>query len=185
MRSLLLAVAIGLVGAALLHIVIILALPSLSARDAHARVFELYEMDSFFQLTRRPGPTGLSNGDPFLRVAVCGYSVKEGPVRFYAEGPVPLWSLGVFDSRSNEVFSMNDRTAVDRRLDLVVATPAQLVALRKSLPPGLEKSILVEHADDEGFAVLRALAPTESYEEEARQFLTEAVCEPLLLEPQN
>ncbi len=38
MRSFLYAIAVGLVGAALLHIVIILSLPSFTGRDAYTRV---------------------------------------------------------------------------------------------------------------------------------------------------
>lgn len=178
MRSVLLAGLIGLVGAALLHIVIILALPQFTGKDAYSRVLGLYEMDSFFSLTHTPGPTGLANEDPFLRVAVCGFSVDGGPARFTARGAVPFWSLSVFDANSNEIFSMNDQTAVNGKLDLVMATPIQLVDLRKTPPDSLAQSILVEMPEEEGYAVLRALAPTDSYEETARNFLSESSCEP-------
>ena len=73
MRSALFAILVGLVGAALLHIVIILALPNFTGRDGYSRVLGLYEMDSFFPLSTEPGATGLANDDPFLRVAVCGF----------------------------------------------------------------------------------------------------------------
>lgn len=200
MRSLFHAVVVGLIGAALLHIVIILALPRFTAEDAYSRVLGLYEMDSFFPLTDAPGSTGLSNDDPYLRVAVCGFSVLGGPVRFTASGDVPFWSLAIYDSHSNEVFSMNDATAVNDRVDVVAATPAQLVELRKqptdplSAAPSAEglsaeggatqaplaQAISVEMPEDEGYAVLRALSPLGSYEAAVKQFLAESGCEPLL-----
>lgn len=179
MRKVLLAIVIGLVGAALLHIVIILALPRFTGKDAYSRVLGLYEMDSFFPLTAEPGPTGLANEDPFLRVAVCGFSVAGAPSRFLARGDVPFWSIAVYDADSNEIFSMNDKTAVNGRLDLVMATPIQLVELRKTQAERLAQSILVEMPSEEGYAVLRALAPTPSFEEAARTFLANASCEPL------
>ncbi|MQW86722.1 DUF1254 domain-containing protein [Sinorhizobium saheli] len=178
MRSVLFAVLVGLIGAALLHIVIVLTLPQFTGRDAYTRVLGLLEMDSFFPLTMEPGPTGLDNNDPFLRTAVCSFSVAEGPARFLARGAVPFWSLSIFDSGSNEVFSMNDQTAVNGNLDLVVATPIQLVELRKSPPEALAQTIMIEMKDEEGYAVLRALAPLDSFEEQVRSFLTESRCEP-------
>ena len=178
MRSVLFAILVGLVGAALLHIVIILALPQFTGKDAYSRVLGLYEMDSFFPLGNEPGPTGLANEDPFLRVAVCGFSVNGGPVRFLAKGAVPFWSLSIYDANSNEIFSMNDQTAVNGNLDLVMATPIQLVDLRKTPPESLAQSIMVEMPDEEGYAVLRALAPTDSFEEPVRNFLAESSCEP-------
>ncbi len=176
MRSALFAVLVGLVGAALLHIVIILALPQFTGRDAYTRVLGLFEMDRFFPLTDEAGTTGLSNDDPFLKVAVCGFSVSAGPARFEARGSVPFWSLAVYDDASNEVFSMNDRTSVNGSLDLVMATPIQLTAIRKALPEALSRSILVEMPVEEGYAVLRVLSPTGSYEPAARNFLSEATC---------
>ena len=91
---------------------------------------------------------------------------------------MPFWSLAVFDSNSNEVFSMNDHTAVNGKLDLVVATPIQLVELRKSPPPALAQSIMVEMKEQDGYAVLRAMAPVDSFEEQVRNFLAESSCEP-------
>ncbi|OJF95884.1 DUF1254 domain-containing protein [Pararhizobium antarcticum] len=179
MRSVLFAILTGLVGAALLHIVIILTLPQFTGKDAYTRVLGLFEMDSFFALSADPGPTGLANDDPFLRVAVCGFSIDGSPARFRASGTVPFWSLVIYDANSNEVFSMNDQTSVNGNLDLVVATPIQLVELRKTPSERLAQSIMVEMPEEqEGYAVLRALAPTGSFEEAARSFLAESSCEP-------
>ncbi len=73
---------------------------------------------------------------------------------------------------------MNDHTAVNGKLDLVVATPIQLVELRKSPPQALAQSIMVEMKEQDGFAVLRAMAPVDSFEEQVRNFLAESTCEP-------
>lgn len=178
MRSIFFASILGLVGAALLHIIIVLVLPQFTGRDAYTRVLGLLEMDSFFSLTSTPGSTGLSNDDPYLRTAVCSFSIADGPARFLASGSVPFWSLAVFDSGSNEVFSMNDHTAVNGRLDLVVATPIQLVELRKAPPEALAQSIMVEMKEEDGYAVLRAMAPLDSFEDQVRNFLAESSCEP-------
>ncbi|WLR93647.1 DUF1254 domain-containing protein [Shinella zoogloeoides] len=178
MRSFLYAIAVGLVGAALLHIVIILSLPSFTGRDAYTRVQTLGEANRFFPLANAAVGLAPINDDPAMKTAVCTFSVENGPIRLFAEGDVPFWSLAVYDSASNEVFSMNDRTSVSGALDTLVATPIQLIGIRKAVPAELEQSILVEMRGDEGYAVLRTFVPTESREEAATAFLADASCEP-------
>lgn len=178
MLRLVFAVLTGLIGAALLHLVIILSLPNFTGRDAFTRVMELGEAFRFWPVGKSAGP-GLVNGDPYLLVAACSFDTAQAPVHLVARGEVPFWSLGVFDAAANEVFSMNDRTAVDGALDVVIATPVQLMRLRKALPEALAQAVLVEQTEPLGYAVLRALVPHESMRPAAQAFLAEAVCEPL------
>lgn len=182
MRSFFYAIAIGLVGAALLHIVIILSLPSFTGRDAYTRVQAFDEPNRFLSLADTGKSLAPINDDPAMKTAVCAFSVENGPVRLFAEGDVPFWSLAVYDSASNEVFSMNDRTAVNGALDTLVATPVQLIGIRKAVPQELQQSILVEMRGEEGYAVLRTFMPTESRREAATAFLGGASCEPFAAE---
>ena len=180
MRSFLYAIAIGLVGAALLHIVIILSLPSFTGRDAYTRVQAFGEANRFFPLASEGNTLAPINDDPAMKTAVCAFSVENGPIRLFAAGDVPFWSLAVYDGASNEVFSMNDRTSVTGALDTLIATPIQLIGIRKALPPELEQSILVEMRGNEGYAVLRTFVPTTSHQQAAVGFLADAGCEPFV-----
>ena len=178
MRSVLFTVLVGLIGAAALHILIILAVPGFTGNDAYTRITDLGEPQHFYPLENEPAPGGEPvNDNPGLRIAVCAFSVAEHPVRLFASAGVPFWSIGLFDSSANEVFSMNDRTAVGGALDVVVATPVQLNAIRKALPEELSQSILVEMADEDGYAVLRTFVPTATMDEAALSFLGNAGCE--------
>ena len=178
MRNFLYAIAVGLVGAALLHIVIILSLPSFTGRDAYTRVQAFGELNRFFALANASGnPLAPIDDDPAMKTAVCTFSVENGPIRLFAAGDVPFWSLAVYDSASNEVFSMNDRNSVSGALDTLIATPIQLIGIRKAVPQELEQSIFVEMRGDEGYAVLRTFVPTESRQDAATAFLADASCE--------
>ncbi|MCF3642616.1 DUF1254 domain-containing protein [Rhizobium sp. TRM95111] len=180
MRSLLYALAVGLAGAAILHVLTILVLPQFTGRDAYTRVQAFGELHRFFPVTSTDPATDLpTNDNPALRTAVCAFSLEENALRLIAEGEVTFWSLAVFDAGSNEVFSMNDRTSVGGVLDVVVATPVQLNAIRKAQPDDLSQSILVEMAgSSDGYVVLRTLVPAASTEDAARAFLSSAACEP-------
>lgn len=197
MVRLLHAILTGLVGAALLHVVIILALPHFVRADAYRRVEALGPQGLFHPLagageggalrglagdkgaaqpsTVRPP---LSSQDPFISVAACIVTLEGGPVRLFADGDVPFWSVGIFDRNSNEVYSMSDRTSITGALDILVGRAVDLPAIRKAVPPDLAQSILVEMPDSGGYAVLRALAPAPSYRSSVADFLGSAQCGP-------
>jgi uncharacterized membrane protein len=78
MRNALLAIAIGLVGAALIHIVIILALPMWTGKDAWTRVEALGDANRFYSLANEPNITGLYNEDP-ISAARCVTSTSPTP----------------------------------------------------------------------------------------------------------
>lgn len=182
--SLVLAVVAGILGAAILHLVIILSLPSFSDQDAYTRVLAEGELHRFHRLSDAAGANavdtaGLRQGDPFLKASVCAYDISDGPVHLGSVNDgAPFWSLGVFDSGSNEVFSINDRTSAGGALDVVIATATQMNALRKAMPQLASQSILVEAPSPQGFVVLRALSPQKSFDEVAAKFLDQASCAP-------
>ncbi|MGF9692930.1 MULTISPECIES: DUF1254 domain-containing protein [unclassified Rhizobium] len=182
MLRLLLAIVAGIIGAALLHLVIILSLPSFSERDAFSRVSGEGAPFRFHPLGARPDAAGLAKEDPFLEVAVCSFDLSDEPVRISAEGRVPFWSLATFDSASNETFSINDRTSAGGELDVIVATPVQATALRKEMPSTLMQSIIVETQQVQGYAVLRAMAPQQSLRPSTTTFLAGADCSPMAWE---
>lgn len=173
------AVLTGIVGAALLHIIIILSLPNFTGKDAFTKVKAIGPSHSFHSLGEVAKDDGLANIDPFIKTAVCHFDITRQPLRLLARGGPSFWSLAVYDKDSNEVFSMNDRTSVGGNLDVVVATPVQLAQIRKAPGAALTQSIIVEHKDTTGYVVLRTMAPQPSFEAEAASFLEEAVCAPL------
>ncbi|MCO6186711.1 DUF1254 domain-containing protein [Rhizobium sp. L1K21] len=179
MRSIFYAVGAGLIGAVLLHIVVILAAPSFSGIDAFSRVLDEGDLNEFHPLGEKTDQSGLENNIPFVKEAVCAFDVDYGPAAIFAEGRVPFWSAAVYDEDSNEVFSMNDRTAVDGALDLVAGTPGQLAAIRRSADPSTSKAFLIELPASRGYVVLRALYPETSIEKDADAFIASASCAPL------
>lgn len=179
MIKFLVAVLTGLIGAALLHIVIILALPQFTGKDAYTRVAAKGPANRFYSLGDRPDAAGLANVDPFLKVAVCHFDVGRQSVRLMARGRGTFWSLAIFDSAANEVFSMSDRTSVDGNLDVLIASPPQIARIRKTPMEGLAQAIIVAMPRDVGYVVLRSMAPQPTLEGAASDFLAEARCAPV------
>lgn len=179
MLRVLFAIIIGLIGAVLLHIIIILSLPHFTGKDAYARILREGVTHRFYSLGSQMDKAGLANGDPFLKLAVCAFDVSANPVRITASGAVPFWSIGIFDRNANETYSMNDSTSVEGKLDIIAATPAQLARLRAEQSDSLTQTIFVEMPTEEGYAVLRAMAPQDSFKPDAEAFLKGARCKPV------
>ena len=179
MRSLLYAIGVGILGALVLHIVIILATPLYSGVDSYARVLDLDADGEFNPLPATASDGELAASGPFVREAVCAFSTEDGPIHLVAQGDVPLWSAAVYTSTSNEVFSMTDRTSVRGFLDIVVGTDAQIAALKNAGPDTAQGSILVTMQKPEGYAVIRAVVPQKSMAAPADAFLAGASCDPV------
>jgi uncharacterized membrane protein len=173
-----LAIFTGLIGAALLHLIIVLAVPHFSNRDAYTRSLAEGPANTFHLLKDTRDKAALGSGDPFMKVAVCTFDIEEMPLRLTAFGNVPFWSIAIYDSASNEVFSMNDRTSAEGVMDILVATPVQLSTIRKAQPAALAQAILTSSVQTEGYAVLRTMTPQSSFVQEAETFLDQAKCEP-------
>lgn len=178
MRRLLHALAIGLIGAGIAHIVILLLVPSFSERDAWSRLAMVAGPNKVVRLDEEIGGMPVVKAlDPSFYEAACRFDLNEGVVRIDNAGKVPYWSASVYDRSGQNIYSFNDRTATDGNLDFVVLTPAQMIDLRKELPAEFEKSIFVETPIDEGIVVVRVFVPDDSWKPMVSRFLDGINCD--------
>lgn len=176
------AIVLGLIGAGIVHAAIIILLPRHGGQDLLTKLETLTSADRFIALTPDlMKGAGLQATDPNVRLAACRFSVAEAPVRLLASGLVPFWSISVFDARGVNLYSINDRSADHGELDMLVATPLQLIELRKLSPDDLASAIIFEQDMDDGFAVLRVISPEDSWSGLADGFLDSAVCGPYVI----
>jgi len=176
MRSFLWALGLGLVGAGLVHIVIVLLVPVYADHNSWARVTALGAENQFHLLDQAGPADQRRETDPLLLRAACPFDLDNGPVRVFATGSVPFWSLSVFGRNGENVYSLNDRSSVDRRLDLVLAQPLQRIELEKSSVAQKTDSIVAELDIHKGFVVVRAFVPDESWRPIVTSFLHDAAC---------
>ncbi|MCX5497622.1 hypothetical protein OSH11_23190 [Kaistia dalseonensis] len=147
----------GLILGGIIHIVVILLVPDFADRDAWTSMGRFGPDGAFHVLPMsEPGTEPLPYLDPRMATAVCRFSLENGPIRIKADMPDDFWSIAVFNRRGSNVYSLNDRTAERSDIDLVIATPVQLVQLRENPIPALEQSIVIEVPISRGFALIRA-----------------------------
>jgi uncharacterized membrane protein len=183
MRKVIYAVLLGLFGAGIVHITVLLLVPDFSERDAWSRLAmasDLYRMTRFD--AEAGGPPVVKSVDPLFFAAACRFDLNDGMVQVTAPGQVPFWSVSVYDRNGHNIYSFNDHSATGGKLDTVVLTPAQMIEVRKQLPEYYAGSIFVESPIGEGIVVVRAFVPGASWKPTVDRFLGGATCDPETLE---
>ncbi|RWM83730.1 DUF1254 domain-containing protein [Mesorhizobium mediterraneum] len=178
MRRLLHAILLGLLGAGIVHIVVLLLVPEFSERDAWSRLAMASDLYRMTRLDAEAGGTPVVKSvDPLFYAAACRFDLSEGMVRVKAPGNVPFWSVSVYDRSGHNIYSFNDHSATGRVLDSIVLTPAQMIEIRKELPEELQGAIFVEAPVDEGMFVIRSFVPDDSWKPVVSRFLEQSSCE--------
>ncbi|MBO6893640.1 MAG: hypothetical protein JJ866_16985 [Roseibium sp.] len=164
--------------AAIIHILVVFSIPQNVQHSAFDNVAE-HGPDRQFNLLPdvKPGQEALPELDPAMKHATCRFELADGPVLFDASIPVTFWSIGLFNSAGEAVYSLNNRTAGAERLSMLVLTPGQLSILRENPPENLEDLIVIETPEISGFALLRAYVPHHTKAAEIDAALQAASCQ--------
>ena len=178
MKTLLGATIGGLLLGGIIHIAIVFLVPLYASNDAWARI-QAFNADLRFNVLPQAAPDSevLSSLDPRMMHAVCQFDLGPGPVRIRAAFPHTFWSIAVFDRRGRNIYSLNDGSADDAALDLVLITPVQMALVRQDPPQSLETAIIVERAMSVGFVLLRTFINDDSAADGIASALAAATCE--------
>ncbi|NDW03055.1 DUF1254 domain-containing protein [Jiella pacifica] len=192
MGKLILAVLIGVVGAGLIHIAVIFTVPDVAKRNGWSRLADIGGPDQVVRveaLTTSPDPALVTTTnspagefafvDPAFITAGCRFSLVDGPVRIHAlEAGRAFWSASIYNRRGDNLYSINDRSAVDKVLDLMVGTREQLVD-RSASEDAPQTQIPVEVEMTEGYMTIRVLVDEESKRPEVDDFVSSIRCDPV------
>lgn len=162
----LLATLCGLVLAAGVHIVIVLGVPSHAARDAYSLLRGAGQED--VEPTLGDPRSWLPKHDPAASVSACAFDLANGPLRVSTKTNSLFQSLSFHARGGNVFYAVTDRAAVRGELELVVMTRRQLdEALAAEDEEAPNRDVRVVAPRQEGFVVVRVVAPFPSYREEA------------------
>lgn len=157
-RTILYAIA-GLLLGLIIHLVVILTLPSVADNTVYGRIAEIDAVNQVALLPApKPGEANPLKLDPDLAYAVCRLDLSDGPGEVTGTLPVAFWSVAVYDRAGTVLYSTTNRDGIGQALDLGIFDPGQtrLLAEQKiDIAPGL---LIVESRTDQVFVVVR-LAP--------------------------
>lgn len=173
MGRLLYALAVGVVGAGLVHVGITLMLPGAIAERAWTAVVQALPLEGPRRLVRPVGPLAAEN--PFLLTAICRFDLARGPLSVTASGRVAGWSVAIFAPDGRALSGLNDRMSpagvLDLRLEREVMEPAG-----ESAAPTLDGPLRVPVPTVEGLLAVRVLVSDPSWGALAEDFLSRLAC---------
>lgn len=176
----------GVVLAGIIHIAVVLLIPQYSTRDAWAYLSGRTNLFSFTIFEDVSQLSGISEVDPFFSYGVCRFDIEEAPLRLVGQQTELFWSASVFDESGKVIYSLNDRTAIDKKLNLLIIDPVQALDIRGNEQAEIENSIIVEANIRLGFVVVRILRPDDGWKTENQNFLKAIECSKFVtVEPQQ
>lgn len=163
-RRMILALVLGGLLGALVHLVSILAIPSLGEMSAYHRIAAGHrEGETVVFTPATPDQPLAPFADPAVAMAACTFDLGKGPMRIIAPvAPVPA-SLSVHGPNGGVLYALTDRAAARGQIALVLMTQRQLdeaVALEDEDNPSSDLRIPIPAT--RGLAVLRVVAPATS-----------------------
>lgn len=192
MGRLLVALLVGLVGAAIIHIAVVFAIPDVAENNAWAHLSRLGEPLKPV-LIEASGPpaegdaastadAGFSFLDPAFITLACRFSLADGPVRVFATAETGFWSASIYERNGDNLYSINARVALNGRFDLLIGTSSQIDAARIEGAVESDDSIPVKLPIEEGYVTLRALVDYESNRPYVDRFVRSTRCEQVFLD---
>ncbi|MHA1559457.1 MAG: DUF1254 domain-containing protein [Alphaproteobacteria bacterium] len=176
MRRTALLIVAGLLGGVVIHIATVLAFPSFGGRDLWKAVDPLGPEGVFAIIPKpSPGSESIAYLDPNMAHGICRFDLSVGPRRIVAslEG---FWSVGIFNDRGQNLYSLTSGGADREILDLLIARPEALTPLRRDPPAILEEAVVVDLGIDRGIAVIRGFVPDPTMWDQISAQLAAADC---------
>jgi uncharacterized membrane protein len=150
----------GAVLGGIIHIVVILALPSLADQSIWTRVADI-DADNRMAIlppvkAGEPNPLGL---DPELVYGLCRVDLAQGPA--YVKGVMPdaFWSVALFNPAGIVAYSTTNRDGIGQTLDLGIFNAAQTRLLAQQQLDIAEGLLVVESVSDRLLVLVRLAPP--------------------------
>ena len=146
--------------------------------DGWSRLAPFAGEDRFTEIPVADAEAGVAGLDPLFVNGACRLDLADAPAGITVEARDRFWSLALYDPTGAIIFSLNDRTAIEGRLDMIVVNAAQNAKLKRAPSAEIEQTIVAESPSDDLIALLRLFAPTRTAQEDARRVLARAECLP-------
>lgn len=162
-----------------IHICVILLVPALAKTDGWSRLIEFAGENRFVEVPVVPADAnGVAGLDPLFVTGACRVNLRDAPYSITVDARERFWSVALYDTRGVIDFSLNDRTAIAGRLDMVLVNAPQNTQLKTAPPLEIEQTIVRESMSDDLIVLLRLFAPTRTARQDARRILSQAECLP-------
>jgi uncharacterized membrane protein len=150
----------GIVLGGIIHIAVILSLPTLASEGIWQRVTALGAASKTVVLpVPAAGEANPLRLDPELTYAVCEIDLRKGPGFVRGTLPIAFWSVAVYAPSGAVLYSTTNRDGIGTTLELGIFNAVQTRLLAEQKLDIAEGLLIVESRSDDVLAVVR-LAPS-------------------------
>ncbi|ESR22777.1 DUF1254 domain-containing protein [Lutibaculum baratangense] len=175
--ALVVAGAITLVLAAIIHLATVMAVPYTAPRDAWSRLAGLMEEERVARLPpARPGEEILPLLDPNLVYGVCRFDVSEGPFAISAPMPPAYWAISLQTPRGHVFYAIDDEAALDGALEIELRSPEAMRRYQLARAGEVGPVIAVEAPSATGYVLMRALVGRGARREVLEAMMDDTFC---------
>ena len=170
----------GLILAAIVHIVTVLAIPALSQHDA-AHAYRELGTEGHAEMAPSPGNArglpALREADPNVVTAICSYDLSTGPMRIVARTGTLLLGLTLHRQGGGVLYAITDRAAIRGTLEFLVMTEAQRDERIAADEEGeTSRELRIVSDTEQGLIVARVLLRLPSDRADAEALATGVAC---------
>lgn len=169
---------LGLLGAGIVHLAILFMLPGYSVRDAWTQISSVANYYEPVRLRTHQATLPVPE-DPFFDAVACRFNLEDGMLSVRGQGKIPFWTMAIYDDRGLNTFSVSDRVSKNSLLEAVVLTPIQMQRLKADEAAEADQSLFLETDVIDGFVLVRAFIPDETWQPTVSGFLDSLQCEVL------
>ncbi|GAA5093648.1 hypothetical protein [Bartonella acomydis] len=165
---------LAIIGVIIVHICVLFLIPTWAQNNIWTSLKKSGTPYQFVDFT--PDNPIQQSADPLFLLKVCRFNLENGPVHLTASKTTQFWSLAAYTQTGIIFYSLNDRTAPDAVLDLIIGKPIQIIELKQSNSQNNRNAILVAKNLQKGFALLRIFAPSDLAKKKSEAFFSSASC---------
>ncbi|MHB1104230.1 MAG: DUF1254 domain-containing protein [Devosia sp.] len=167
----------GVVLGGVIHLAVILSLPSLAANAAWTRVETLDALGKPVVLPAiAAGEANPLRLDPELTYAVCRMDLRQGAGIVHGVLPLAFWSVAVYGRTGTILYSTTNRDGIGQNLELGIFNQAQTRLLAQQQLDIAEGLLIVESRDDDVFVVVRLAPPHQAMRKRYEAALRKISC---------
>jgi uncharacterized membrane protein len=169
----------GVLLGGVVHIVVILTLPTLAEETAWTQVEALEARNRVLVLPPLvPGEPNPLHLDPELSYGLCRIDLTEGPAYLRGVLPDAFWSVAVFNASGIVTYSTTNRDGIGQTVDLGIFNAAQTRLLAQQQIDVDEGLLVVESRSDNLFVLVRLAPPHEAMRARFETALAAISCGP-------
>ena len=143
-----------------IHIAVVLAMPTLASRDIWTRLADGVETGKMAVLpVPQPEGDNALRLDPEIAYGVCRMDLATAPGVLTGVLPNAFWSVAVYDRSGTVIYSTTNRDGLGKVLDIGVFNPGQTRLLAQQKLDVEEGLLIVESRSDDALVVVRLAPP--------------------------